>query len=193
MSRIQGVEKPRGLYQRLLFWLVKRRFGKIMTPLRVMCLHPQVLAANASLEQKLEKADSLPRSLKGLVEQRVAQLIGCPFCVDLSSALNARHGLSMEKIQSLPQWRQSSLFSETEKLALEYAEAMTRLPLVISDELFAGLKRCFTDQQIIELTEFAALENKRSRFNHALGIQSDGFSEGAMCYIPPRAAVAEAA
>lgn len=184
MARIEGVRKPRGLYQRLLFWMVKRRFGRVMEPLRVMCLHPQVLSANAALELKLEKARALSGALKGLVEQRVAQLIGCPFCLDLSQSLNLKRGTEAAKLQALPRWRESSQFTEAERAALEYAEAMTRLPLEVSDALFERLRAHFSDQQIIELTEFAALENKRSRFNHALGMKAEGFSEGALCHIP---------
>ncbi len=193
MPRINGVEKPQGLLQRIAFWFSKRYLGRVVTPLRVMARHPRVLAANLALERKLLAANTLPEEVKHLVVLRVAQLIACPFCVDIGTSLNLQAGASAEKIKALPVWQQSPLFSEAERLCLDFAEAVTRLPLQIDEANFAQLRARFSDVQIIELAEFVALENKRSRFNHALGIKSDGFTDGALCYIPPAHAVQAAA
>lgn len=61
---------------------------------------------------------------------------------------------------------------------------MTNTPADVSDEVFAAVASEFTDEQVIELTAFLAWENFRARFNHALGVESDGFSEGAACPLP---------
>ncbi len=61
---------------------------------------------------------------------------------------------------------------------------MTRTPVTVSDALFRELKRCYTEVQIVELTSALAWENYRARFDHALGIESEGFSEGAFCPLP---------
>lgn len=193
MPRIEGVERPQGLLQRIAFWFSKRYLGKVVTPLKVMARHPKVLAANLALERKLLAANTLPEELKHLVVLRVAQLIGCPFCVDIGTSINLQAGATAEKIMALPLWRQSTLFSEAERLCLDFAEAMTRLPLHIDEGNFAELRVRFSDAQIVELAEFVALENKRSRFNHALGIKSDGFTDGALCYLPPDHAARAAA
>ena len=63
---------------------------------------------------------------------------------------------------------------------------MTNTPAEVPDELFAELQSHFTDKQIVELTAIIARENYRARFNHALKIGSDGFSEGAFCPVPVR-------
>jgi alkylhydroperoxidase family enzyme len=78
-------------------------------------------------------------------------------------------------------------FSTVEKLVLEYADAMTRAPVEVSDALFARLRENFSDAQLVELTSAIAWENYRARFDHAFGIESESFSEGTVCALPARA------
>jgi alkylhydroperoxidase family enzyme len=84
-------------------------------------------------------------------------------------------GASEDKIQEVPRWRDSTLFSPVEREALEYAEAMTITGERVSDDLHARLRGHFTEAQIVELTAAVALENFRSKFNPALGIEAQGF------------------
>ena len=84
-------------------------------------------------------------------------------------------GASDEKIREVPTWRESSLFSPVERDALEYAERMTITGEKVTDELFARLRRHFSEGQIVELTAVVALENFRSKFNPPLGIEAQGF------------------
>jgi 4-carboxymuconolactone decarboxylase len=76
------------------------------------------------------------------------------------------------------------LFSETEKLVLGYADAMTRTPVEVPETLFAALQARFDEAQLVELTANLAWENYRARFNHAFGLEAEGFSEGAYCALP---------
>ena len=84
-------------------------------------------------------------------------------------------GADEDKVREIPAWRESRRFSETERVAFEYAEAMTITGQRVSDELFARLKGCFDEAQIVELTAAVALENFRSKFNVPLGIEAQGF------------------
>jgi len=88
-------------------------------------------------------------------------------------------GADEDKIGDVPTWRESSRFSEMERTALEYAEAMTITGQRVSDELFARIRSFFDEAQIVELTAAVALENFRSKFNVPLGIESQGF-----CVLP---------
>ena len=81
----------------------------------------------------------------------------------------------------------SAAFDELERLVLRYATAMTATPVEVPDELFAGLRRHLDDRQLVELTSAIAWENYRARFDHAVGIESEGFVEGALCALPARA------
>jgi alkylhydroperoxidase family enzyme len=86
-----------------------------------------------------------------------------------------------QKVTDLGVWRESSAFSPSERVALEYAERMTYTGQKVDDALFGRLKEHFSEPQIVELTAVIALENFRSKFNPALGVESQGF-----CLLPKR-------
>ncbi len=88
-------------------------------------------------------------------------------------------GASQEKVASVAQAAASDLFSEPERAAIAYAEAMTITGQRVSDDLFARVRAHFSEAQVVELTAAVALENFRSKFNVALGIEAQGF-----CVIP---------
>ena len=85
----------------------------------------------------------------------------------------------VEKLAEVTNWRGSKLFSEAERVALEYAERITYTDQKVDDALFARVKEHFTEGQIVELTAAIAMENFRSKFNPPLGIEAQGF-----CVIP---------
>ena len=89
--------------------------------------------------------------------------------------MSSRLGISTEKIEALPNHRESPLFSDAEKAALEYADAMTDTSRDVDDALFARLKEHYDDDAIAELTMLIAWENASSRFNRAFRIPSQGF------------------
>ena len=84
-------------------------------------------------------------------------------------------GASEEKILRVAEAASSPLFTENERVALEYAEAMTVTGRKVTDELFTRLRAAFSEAEIVELTAAVALENFRSKFNVALGIEAQGF------------------
>ena len=86
-----------------------------------------------------------------------------------------------EKLAEVLDWRDSKLFSVTERLALEYAERITTTGQKVDEALFAELKKHFTEAQIVELTAAIAMENFRSKFNPPLGIEAQGF-----CMVPKK-------
>ena len=84
-------------------------------------------------------------------------------------------GASDDKIRQVPTWRDSRLFSDMERAALEYAERMTITGERVTDELWARLRGHFSEAQMVELTAAVALENFRSKFNVPLGVEAQGF------------------
>ena len=89
--------------------------------------------------------------------------------------MGSRNGVSREKIEALPDYAKSPLFSAAEKVALEYADAMTVTRRDVDDELFARMQRHYDDDTIAELTMIVAWENASSRFTRAFRIPSQGF------------------
>ena len=95
-------------------------------------------------------------------------------------------GVSEAQLRELAMYQTSSAFSPLEKLVIEYAATMTKTPVDVPEELFAAHRCHFDDAQLVELTAAVAWENYRARFNHALLIEAEGFSEGAYCPLPER-------
>ena len=87
----------------------------------------------------------------------------------------------------MSEYRSNALFSETEKLVLDYADAMTQTPVEVPDTAFAKLREKFAAAQLVELTATIAWENYRARFDHAFGVEAEGFSEGSYCALPVKA------
>jgi alkylhydroperoxidase family enzyme len=83
-------------------------------------------------------------------------------------------GVSEEKILALDEYAASTLYDEKERVALEYADAITLSDRDVSDELFSRLRRFFDDEALVELTAIIAWENSSSKFNRALRVPSQG-------------------
>ena len=126
----------------------------------------------------------MSHKIKILADLRIATLVGCPFWIDIGSAGCRKLGITENKLQELSDYKTSSLFSIKEKIVLRYADAMSATPVVISDEMFNELSEYFNESQIVELTSVIAWENYRTRFDHALKIESQGFSKGTFCPLP---------
>ena len=101
--------------------------------------------------------------------------------MDINSSRGMSHGATFEKLSAVDVFRESSLFSEAERAALRFAEAVARTPTAVTDEEFEPLRRHFTTPQIVELAATIAVEHFRAKFNTALGVQSQ-----ALCFLPPR-------
>ena len=169
-------------YIRLFFWKQQKTYGRILDPGLLWGRSPKVFASVALLYGALDRRSSpLPPALRSLATVRVSQINHCAFCVDINSATLAKRGVSMDKIDALGTWRDSAHFSPDERLALEYAEAMTNTTPGESDDLRQRLKGQWDDDAIVELTGLIAFQNLSSKFNAALDVPSQGF-----CRLPPR-------
>jgi alkylhydroperoxidase family enzyme len=81
-------------------------------------------------------------------------------------------GVGEEKILALHDYAASPLYSEAERVALEYADSMTITGREVTEELFARLREFYDDDAIVELTAVVAWENASSKFNRALRVPS---------------------
>jgi|SRR5579884_2350718 alkylhydroperoxidase family enzyme len=97
--------------------------------------------------------------------------------MDTNAVGSSKAGASRAKIEQVASYATSNLFSPEERAALALAEAMTRTPADVTDEVFNEARRFFSDQQLVELVATAAMENYRARFNRAFGVESQHFYE----------------
>jgi AhpD family alkylhydroperoxidase len=198
MARIQGVSKRKaGPMVRLVYRLGPRMMKKLtgrepqigngMELMEIWAHQPKMMMGMGKFNQAVRKGKSIDERLRNLLELKGAQMIGCEFCVDLGSQICRNSGFSDEELLALARYRQSDLFTEREKLALDYTVAVMRTPVEVTDELFARLQEHFNDKQLVEITALLTLVNL-DRFNAAFGIGSAGFSEGMVCVPPDRPA-----
>src|ERR671916_310357 len=189
MARIP-LDPPRTPTYRLIEWYSRRRFGAVADPAAAMGHNMRVLMTDARHEMSLQKWDKLDPTLKALAEMAAAVTIGCSWCVDFGYWISTSRGVDPVKLENVPRWRDSDVFTGTERAVMAYAEAATATPPAVTDEMVAGLRRHLDDAALVELTMMIAVENQRSRFNSSLGLSSQGFSD--RCELPAPG-IAEAA
>src|SRR4051794_28112609 len=180
MSRIP-LREPRGPFLRATYAESKRQYGKVPDPVAVKGHTPLLLAGYSAFELATQRSRRVEAHYKELAELKTAALVGCEWCMDIGAMIAAKSGIPAEQIHDLNRHRESDAFDEVERLVLDYAEAMTRTPAEVSDELVTALREHFDDAQLVELTSVIALENYRARFNWACGLGSQGFAAGAAC------------
>jgi alkylhydroperoxidase family enzyme len=196
MARINGVQQAdAGIKVKLVYRLGPRMMKKLtgrapqtgsgLEPMEIWAYQPKMMFGMGKFNQAVRKGKSVDERLKYLVELKGAQMIGCEFCVDLGSQICRNSGFSDDELLALPGYRQSDLFTEREKLALDYTVALMRTPVEVTDELFARMKEEFTAEQLVEITALLTVVNL-DRFNAAFGIGSAGFSDGMVCLAPDR-------
>ena len=154
-------------------------------PLAVAAHHPRLLFANAVHEAMLGSASkALPANVRQLAVFWTARAIGCSWCVDFGSMLQRLDGLDVERLRNIDDYATSPAFSDDERAAIAYADAMTTDPHSITDEQVADLRARFGDAGVLELSYQVGVENLRARMYSALGITEQGFNSGDACRVP---------
>ncbi len=95
--------------------------------------------------------------------------------MDTNAVGSSKGGASAEKIAAVERWRDSELFDDRERASLALAEAMSATPVAVTDDVFAGVRRFFSDAELVELAGTIAMENYRARFNRCFAVESQGF------------------
>jgi AhpD family alkylhydroperoxidase len=169
-------------YLKLFFLNQKRKYGSELEPAKVWARSPWLFLGVASMYGALDRKKSpVDSQLRALITVRVSQINWCEFCVDINSSTVLQRGGSDAKLEDLAKFQESKHFTEKEKAALEYAEAITYSDRKVTGELFERLKVHFTDDEIVELTGLISFQNLSSKFNSALDIAPQGF-----CRIAPK-------
>ncbi len=172
-----------GVYGAMMKAYAKRMLGgEFPDGAYVYFHHKRVLKAVMSFEGKVDKWDRLDENLKSYAQLVSAGVIGCSWCLDYGYFKAHNDGLDLDKVREVPRWRESDVFTPLERDVLEYAEAMTVTPPTVTDEMVAHLVDELGEPAVVELTQMVALENMRSRFNSAAGLQSQGYSD--VCELP---------
>lgn len=196
MPRLPGVsDREAGLSAKIAFFFTRRKLARIagvggsagaslLEPLRLYAHIPRLLSAYGRLEQAESKLDILSPRHRALAELKSATTVRCEYCIDLGSQIARRWGLTDDELLALSDYRQAACFSDVDKLVLEYATAVSRTPVEVSDRLFDGLRAHFDTAQLVGLTHVIGLGNLRARFNVPLGVEAAGVCDGRVCALP---------
>lgn len=179
-TKLAPIEKPSGLIMKFVYWMTRKKYGKVMTPLKVISARlPLSFGLFVQKLEKLEKKYQLPQYLAVLVRTHVAQLNSCGFCIDIGKMEAIKHYPDQqEKFFNVSTHKTSPLFTAREKAALLFAEELT-LYKKISDETFAEAQNHFSERELVEIAWAVTREHIYNLMNRAFDIESDGF-----CQIP---------
>jgi AhpD family alkylhydroperoxidase len=139
-------------------------------------------AANEAMRgvERYVRASGLERSLIELVKIRASQLNGCAFCLDMHTKDARAAGESEQRIYVLAAWREAPFYSERERAALAWTEALTRLgPDGLPDELYERARKAFNEVELVNLTMAVIAINGWNRLSAAFRSPEPG------SYSPP--------
>ena len=171
-----------GPYGAIMSRFARRTWGQVPDNAYVLWHHKPLMRAVLGFEQKVARWTALDPHLKAYAEMASAGAIGCSWCLDFGYFMAHTKGLEEAKVREVPRWRESDVFTDLEREVMAYAEAMTVTPPAVTDEMVASLDAQLGHAAVVELTMMVAIENERSRFNSAMGLASQGYSD--VCELP---------
>ncbi|WP_020108604.1 carboxymuconolactone decarboxylase family protein [Nocardia sp. 348MFTsu5.1] len=185
MARIPAVApQDAGLLVKGAYRYAERRFGSVPEPFAVLAHHRGLFMASALHESVVERASKvLPPNIREIAVYRTAWVVGCSWCIDFGTMLQKHDDLDIDRLEHIADYATSPLYSDDERAAIAYADAMTATPITVTDEQVDDLRDRFGIDGLIELTYQISLENQRSRMNAALGLTDQGFSTDS-CRVP---------
>jgi alkylhydroperoxidase family enzyme len=172
------IDKPRGLYLKLVYFFTRRQLGKVMTSIRVFAARmPNAFASYYYKMAKLDKKLRLPSQTAVLIREQVASTNMCLFCMDATRwYVMTREPGDLARLDALPEYQTSPLFTEAQRAALDYATELTR-DKQVQPATFARLTRYYNEREICDIVWLVASEHLNNITNIGLGIGSDGFCE----------------
>ena len=151
---------------------MRKMFGKDFTQAKIQMRLPGLVWGGIAMEAGLGRKRLVSLRYIQLGKIHAANRVGCPFRIDVNSAVGRKAGLSDDKLRAvLSDYRTS--FNDTERLVIELADAMTDTPANVSDDLYARLRKQFSAEQLMQLGAQIAFENYRTRWNQIFNVESD--------------------
>ncbi|HEY3963363.1 MAG TPA: carboxymuconolactone decarboxylase family protein [Planctomycetaceae bacterium] len=167
------IEKPSGLAMKLVYFMSRKMFGKVLTPLKVAYSRlPQSFTWFSFKISKLDKQLELPAETAMLVREQVARLNVCLFCIDIGRSFVIKASLDEKKFDAIDEYQTSPLFTASDRAALDYVTELTR-DKQMRPETFARLAEHFSERQICEIAWLVATEHYYNMVNIGLNIHSD--------------------
>jgi AhpD family alkylhydroperoxidase len=139
---------------------------------------PQSIRALIALGAQVETSGLEP-SLLRLVEMRASQINGCAYCLDMHSKDARAAGEKEQRLYVLDAWRETSLYSDRERAALAWTEAVTRVADThVPDDVYEEASRHFNEQELVALTLGVVAINGFNRLNVAFRVEGGSYQPG---------------
>src|SRR5918992_3671984 len=124
---IPSFHQPRSLIMKVTYYFTRRQFGKVLTPLKVHSARlPPAFGLFYTKIGKLDKKLTLPPETALLIREHVARINVCLFCMDIARSVAIKTTMNEAKFDALEQYRTSTLFTDAERAALDYATELTK-------------------------------------------------------------------
>uniref|UniRef100_E1T9C3 Alkylhydroperoxidase like protein, AhpD family n=1 Tax=Burkholderia sp. (strain CCGE1003) TaxID=640512 RepID=E1T9C3_BURSG len=125
---------------------------------------PAAIKAMLGLEERIGKS-SIEKSLAELVRLRASQINGCAFCVDMHATDARKGGETERRLATLVTWRETPFFTDRERAALEWTEALTLISHDhVPDAVWETVRPHFSDEELVDLTLLVSAINAWNRF-----------------------------
>lgn len=170
--RLEPIEKPKNLMLKIGYRMMKKKFGKVLTPLKIIYARKPSLMFIAQKIDNTANKISFDPEFRLLVQTYSSMQNGCNFCCDYRQTLAIKSHLGTEKFLALKNYKSSNLFNKKEQAAFAYIEEATK-DKHVTEETFSNLRKYFTDVEIVELTWINAAESYYNSLMIPLGIESD--------------------
>ena len=140
---------------------------------------PKAYKAMMALEAYLAQI-TLSKTLKELIKIRASQINGCAFCLDMHSKDLRAKGEPEQRLYVLDAWRDAPFYTERERAALAWAEAVTKITGGnVPDEIYSAARKEFSEEELIDLTLAVVTINCYNRINISFRTTAGSYQPGA--------------
>ena len=166
-------------FLKLPMWIAKKKVKKDLLLPKILAWNPKTAISSGIMEALITHDDKeVPKRLLKLIRIQISIDIACPFCIDMNSFEYDKENVTEEEIKYLQNKDIDSCptMSSKEKIALKYISAITKTPVIISEELITEIKKEYSERAILILASTAAQVNYWARLIRAFGVPTAGFT-----------------
>src|ERR1044071_8143107 len=151
------------------FESMRKNLGFIPNSILIMQRRPKMAKAFAQMTAAIwDPEGKVDRGLKRLIAHVASRTAGCQYCMAHTAGGALHFGIEDRKLAAVWDYQTSPLFSAAERIALDFAVAAASVPNAVTDEMFTNLRKCWDEEQIIEITGVIATFGFLNRWNDTL-------------------------
>ena len=152
------------------FEFSKKSLGFIPNSMLIMQRKPKLVKAFNQLSQAIwDPSSEVDRGFKRLVGHVASRAAGCVYCMAHTAEGAIHYGVGDRKLAAVWEYRTSPLFTDSERVALDFALAAASVPNDVTDEMFAGMRKHWSENQIVEIAAVVAYFGFLNRWNDTMG------------------------